>query len=70
MNFKPMSGIICITAIAGTNVTNTKKIISKAGFSHSGCVTADNSVFIWGRNDVNCAMNRNVLQSGKLTNIN
>lgn len=41
-----------------------------AGFSHSGCVTTDNSVFIWGRNDVNCAMNRNVLQSGRLTNVN
>lgn len=35
-----------------------------AGFSHAGCVV-DNSVYLWGRNDVNCAMNRNVLQSGK-----
>lgn len=35
-----------------------------AGFSHSGCVV-DNAVYLWGRNDVNCAMNRNVLQSGE-----
>lgn len=36
-----------------------------AGFSHAGCII-DNSVYMWGRNDVNCAMNRSVLQSGKL----
>lgn len=36
-----------------------------AGFSHAGCIV-DNSVYLWGRNDVNCAMNRSVLQSGEL----
>lgn len=36
-----------------------------AGFSHAGCIV-DNFVYLWGRNDVNCAMNRSVLQSGKL----
>ena len=35
-----------------------------AGFSHAGCIV-DNFVYLWGRNDVNCAMNRNVLQSGE-----
>lgn len=35
-----------------------------AGFSHAGCIV-DNSVYLWGRTDVNCAMNRSVLQSGE-----
>jgi hypothetical protein len=35
-----------------------------AGFSHGGAIV-DNSVYLWGRNDVNCAMNRSVLQSGE-----
>lgn len=34
-----------------------------AGFSHSGCIV-DNSVYMWGTNGINCALNRNVLQSG------
>ncbi|KAL7016596.1 hypothetical protein ACKWTF_010066 [Chironomus riparius] len=33
-----------------------------AGFSHSGCIV-DNSVYMWGTNGINCALNRNVLQS-------
>lgn len=35
-----------------------------AGFSHSGCIV-ENSVYLWGTNGVNCALNRNVLQNGK-----
>ncbi|CRK88070.1 CLUMA_CG001855, isoform A [Clunio marinus] len=38
-----------------------------AGFSHSGCIV-DNAVYLWGRNDVNCAMNRSVLQSDSSEN--
>lgn len=35
-----------------------------AGFSHSACVI-ENSVYLWGSNGINCALNRNVLQSGR-----
>lgn len=34
-----------------------------AGFSNAGCII-EGSVYLWGRTDVNCAMNRSVLQSG------
>lgn len=42
-----------------------------AGFSNAGCII-DGSVYLWGRTDVNYAMNRSVLQSGmhqKLTSL-
>jgi hypothetical protein len=35
-----------------------------AGFSHSACIV-DNSVYLWGTNGINCALNKNVLQNGK-----
>lgn len=36
------------------------------GFSHSACVI-ENSVYLWGANGINCALNRNVLQSGEFS---
>jgi hypothetical protein len=35
-----------------------------AGFSHAGCIV-NNSVYLWGKTDVVCAMNKNILQNGK-----
>lgn len=38
-----------------------------AGFSHAGCIV-ESTVYLWGRNDVNCAMNRSVLNSDSSEN--
>lgn len=35
-----------------------------AGFSHCGCI-ADNSVYLWGTNGINCATSKSVLQTGE-----